>query len=346
MGDGAAAVSGPWLEGRDKIVLVSCDPVLKTPFGRAAARGGTAGAKSLAAVISLPDGEAGKTFRSIERAAGRLLKAGATRRSLVVALGGGAVTDAAGFLAATYMRGVDWVAVPTTLLGMVDAAIGGKTAAVNLPVAKNASGGLPPSARAVLCDTRTLHSLPRAELRSGFGETLKYACLDPALLERASAMAESATVDADFVAACAAMKIAVVSRDARERGERKLLNLGHTFGHAVEAAGKFSRYSHGEAVAVGLCFAFRLAARLGRVGADSVARVEEAVLAARLPARVPGRLARKARKRLGYDKKNDASGVRWVLPVSDGDRWRVEWDVLADEASVAATTAEVSEMER
>lgn len=128
----------------------------------------------------LPDGERGKTLAQLERAASRLLAAGLTRKSLVVSIGGGAVSDAAGFLAATFMRGVSWVAVPTTLLSMVDAALGGKTA-VNLPLAKNAVGAFHPPA-AVLADPRALATLPPRELASGLGEVVKYALLEPALL--------------------------------------------------------------------------------------------------------------------------------------------------------------------
>ena len=138
------------------------------------------GGEPLAMTHLLADGEKGKTLGELERAAVALLQAGCTRRSLVVALGGGAVTDAAGFLAATFMRGIPWVAVPTTLLAMVDAAVGGKTA-VNLPVAKNAVGAFHPP-RAVLADPAALETLPGRELASGKGEVLKYGALDPRLL--------------------------------------------------------------------------------------------------------------------------------------------------------------------
>jgi len=132
-----------------------------------------------------------------------------------------------------------------------------------------------------------------------------------------------------------------VARDPGERGERKLLNLGHTFGHGVEAAGAFSRYTHGEAVAVGLCFAFRLAARLGRIGPLAVAELEEAVRGAGLPARVPPALARRARGLMATDKKRTAGGLRWVLPRAEGAGWKVDWDVPASEDAVRATAEEI-----
>ncbi len=153
--------------------------MLRTPIGTEVA-GWLQGGEPLAVADLLPDGERGKTLAELERAAAALLQAGCTRRSLVVALGGGAVTDAAGFLAAIFMRGVDWLAVPTTLLAMVDAALGGKTG-VNLPVAKNAVGAFHPP-RAVLADPAALASLPPRELASGIGEVVKYGALDPELL--------------------------------------------------------------------------------------------------------------------------------------------------------------------
>jgi len=293
----------------------------------------------LAATVVLPDGERGKTLRELERAAVRLLEAGLTRRSLVVGLGGGAVTDAAGFLAAVFMRGVDWVAVPTTLLAMVDAAIGGKTA-VNLPVAKNAVGAFHPPV-AVLADPRALRTLPPRDLGSGLGEVLKYGFLRPETLPAVAGAARRRRVGATLVAACARHKAEVVERDPTERGERKLLNLGHTFGHGVEAAGGFSRWTHGEAVAVGTAFAFRLARRLGRVDGAAVERAEGALRGAGLPVRVPPAAARRALTLMGHDKKRTAAGLRWVLPAQRGSGWVVEWDVPAAQEAVDATVREI-----
>jgi 3-dehydroquinate synthetase len=339
VGPGAAEALTPLAARYDRVALVSCARVLGNPAAAEAA-GLLRRRCTLALEHLLPDGEKGKTLAEIEKAAVKLLEAGATRRTLLVALGGGAVTDAAGFLAATFMRGVDWVAVPTTLLAMVDAAIGGKTA-VNLRVAKNAVGAFHPPA-AVLADPRTLATLPARELRSGMGEVLKYAALRPDLMWLA-ARAGDAGPDAALIAACARAKAEVVERDPTERGERKLLNLGHTFGHGIEAAGGFSRFTHGEAVAVGLAFAFRLAARLGRIGPLAVAEVETAVAGAGLPLRVPLDLARRARSLMGYDKKRTVAGLQWVLPRAKGASWVVEWDVPADAQAVERTLREISE---
>ena len=322
----------------DKVAVVTARPVLRSPPARRAVARLRREA-DVALVHVLPDGEKGKRLLELERAATRLLRAGCTRKSLVVAVGGGAVSDAAGFLAATFMRGIDWVAVPTTLLAMVDAAIGGKTA-VNLPVAKNAVGAFhPPSA--VLADPAALATLPARELRSGMGEGVKYGALRPDLLGRVAAIGAAAP-GVDLVAACARAKVDVVREDPNEKGARKLLNLGHTFGHGVEAAGRFERFTHGEAVAVGLAFAFRLAARLGRIGPLAVAEVEDAIRAAGLPVSVPAAVARRAAALMAYDKKRTAAGLLWVLPRAEGASWKVEWDVPAPEAAVAATVAEVS----
>ncbi|HUL57745.1 MAG TPA: 3-dehydroquinate synthase family protein [Anaeromyxobacteraceae bacterium] len=339
VGEGAAEALVPLSRAHDRIAVVTCAPVMRSPIASSAVR--LLGRRAdVALVHALPDGEKGKTLAQLEKAASRLLAAGATRQSLVVAVGGGAVSDAAGFLAATFMRGIAWAAVPTTLLAMVDAAIGGKTA-VNLSAAKNAVGAFHPPV-AVFADPRALGTLPARELRSGIGEVLKYAALRPGMMGRVSALA-GRPPDAALVAECARVKIDVVAEDPAERGARKLLNLGHTFGHGVEAAGGFERYTHGEAVAVGLAFAFRLAARLGRIGPLAVAEIETAIAGAGLPLRVPAPVARRAAALMGYDKKRTSAGLRWVLPRASGASWTVEWDVAADALAVDETVREVSE---
>ncbi len=340
VGRGALRGIAPLVEGADKVALVTCRRVLRTPIGMELVA--WLESTPLAVTHVLADGEQGKTLAELERAAVALLTAGCTRRSLVVALGGGAVTDAAGFLAATFMRGIPWIAVPTTLLGMVDAAIGGKTAA-NLPVAKNAVGAFHPP-RAVFADPSALETLPERELRSGMGEVLKYGALEHSLLAPFGAACSRGQIDASIIAACARMKVDVVAEDPTEHGPRKLLNLGHTFGHGVEAAGGFSRYTHGEAVAVGLAFAFRLAHRMGRISEGPVQIIEQALVGAGLPVRVPPKLAAKAVELMAFDKKRAAGGLRWVLPATQGEAeaWRVEWDVEAAEQEVQDTVRDVS----
>ena len=209
----------------------------------------------------MAEGESAKDLETVEDMTRRFSRWGLTRGDVVVAVGGGVVTDTAGFAAAVYHRGVRWVAVPTTLLGQIDAAIGGKTG-VNLPEGKNLVGAFwQPSA--VLCDTEVLETLPPREYRSGLGEMAKYHFLG------GEALADC-NLD-ERVARCVAIKAEVVAADEREGGRRATLNYGHTLGHALETAGHYD-LRHGEAVAIGLVFAAVLAERLGRI---DHARVEE-----------------------------------------------------------------------
>jgi 5-deoxy-5-amino-3-dehydroquinate synthase len=225
----------------------------------------------------------------------------------VVAVGGGIVTDTAGFAAAVYHRGVAVVHVSTTLLGQIDAAIGGKTG-VNLPEGKNLVGAFwQPSA--VLCDTELLATLPPREFRSGQGELAKYHFLGGGELD--------ALPLAQQVAACVAIKAEVVAGDERESGRRAILNYGHTLGHAIEIAGDHG-LRHGEAVAVGLIFAAELAVRLGRIDAQRVAEHRRVVAAYDLPGSLPHGLATSELIELmGRDKKA-LDGITFVLDGPDG----------------------------
>jgi 3-dehydroquinate synthetase len=226
----------------------------------------------------------------------------------VVAFGGGALLDVAGFAAATYLRGIRWVAVPTTLLAQVDAAHGGKTA-LDHAAGKNLIGAFHPPAT-VVCDTDLLRTLPPREICSGLAEVVKHAVIGaPGLLERAGR-----DDPASFVAEAAAVKLAIVARDPREQGERRLLNLGHTLGHAYEQASGYA-LSHGEAVALGLRAACRIAAR--HCGFRDGKAVEAALDRCGLPSR--GALPFEALEALGHDKKRAGGRLRWVLPVALGD---------------------------
>jgi 5-deoxy-5-amino-3-dehydroquinate synthase len=211
--------------------------------------------------IEIGDGEAHKTLTTIEELARRFAGIGLTRRDVVVAVGGGVVTDVAGFAAATWHRGVPVVHVATTLLGMVDAAIGGKTG-VNLPEGKNLVGAFWQPC-GVVCDLDALATLPARERRSGDGEMAKYHFLTGDDLDAMDLT--------DRIARCVEIKAAVVAADEREGGRRALLNYGHTLAHALEIASGHD-LTHGEAVGIGLVFAAELAHRLGRIDAG---RVEE-----------------------------------------------------------------------
>lgn len=210
-------------------------------------------------VVTVPDGEVAKSFVTLERVISEFVEFGLSRADLVIGFGGGVVTDLAGFAASIYHRGVTLVNVPTTLLGMVDAAIGGKTA-INIREGKNLVGSFH-QPRAVICDTSLLETLPPAEILCGRGEMAKYAFLGADNLLQLSLDAQ--------VEVCAAIKAQFVSSDETEGGRRALLNYGHTLAHALEAQGDLvggeQRIKHGQAVAIGLIFAARLALSLGRI---------------------------------------------------------------------------------
>jgi 3-dehydroquinate synthase len=276
-----------------------------------------------APLIELEDGEAGKTWSTVEGLIGRWLEQGLHRGEVAVAVGGGVLTDTVGFAAAVYLRGVDWVAVPTTLLAMVDAAVGGKTG-VNLPQGKNLVGAFWPP-RLVLIDVATLATLPERELRAGAAEVVKTAWIGDRDLLAAlpkGGITSSQVLPAEswqeIVMRCLAVKAGIVSADEREGGRRAALNLGHTLGHALEAATSYRRFLHGEAVAWGLLAAARLGHRRHLLSGDGRAALETAVRSlGPLPAIVdiePDTVA----AHIGRDKKRDDGGVRWVLPTDDG----------------------------
>jgi len=243
-------------------------------------------------VVEIPHGERTKSLGTLEGLCRRFAEVGLTRNDVVVGVGGGVVTDVAGFAASCWHRGTGVIHVATTLLAQIDAAIGGKTG-VNLPEGKNLVGSFW-QPRGVICDTDVLASLPAAEWRSGRGELAKYAFLGVEDLDALDLPEQ--------VARCAECKARVVAADEREGGQRMVLNYGHTLAHALEAAGLAgesgdladggaapdqSMLRHGEAVAVGLVFAARLSRALGRIGDDRVTRHERLVDSYELPSRLP-----------------------------------------------------------
>ena len=271
-------------------------------------------------VLEVEEGEGAKTPATAASLWSRMLAGGGRRDSRVVAFGGGSVGDLAGFVAGAFLRGVPVVQLPTTLLAQVDAAIGGKTA-VDLPEAKN-SVGLFHHPELVVCDTELLATLPREELRSGLYEVIKIALLrSPDLLERVEDDAEALLAGdverlAPVVAGAAAAKIEVVAGDPDDRGRRRILNFGHTLGHAIEAALGYDGLRHGEAVGYGMLFALRLARRRGL---DPAVELRLGALVERLglpplPALDPERLM----AFVARDKKAGEEGVVWVLPTAVG----------------------------
>ena len=275
------------------------------------------------AVHMLPSGEEHKTLETATMIFESLVEHHCHRDATVVALGGGVVGDLAGFAAACWQRGVDFVQVPTTLLSQVDAAIGGKTG-VNMPAGKNLVGAFH-QPRAVLIDTATLGTLGLKEFRAGIGEVVKYGLgLDAGLFEWLETNLD-ALLDKDpetlerSVYWCCALKAAIVAEDERESGRRALLNLGHTFAHAIEAGTFMNAWLHGEAVAAGLVMATRLSERLGLVDAGIVQRVEALIEAASLPTRPPPIGAEKLKVLMQIDKKIAGGKLRLVLPEGLGN---------------------------
>lgn len=270
--------------------------------------------------IELPDGEAAKSLSVVEAVCQQLAAAGVTRADAIVAVGGGVVTDVAGFVAAVYHRGIRFVSVSTTLLGQVDAAIGGKTG-VNLPEGKNLVGAFwQPSA--VICDTETLETLPHREFQCGVGEIAKYHFLGGGRLDELP-------ID-ERVAACVQIKADVVMADEREGGMRAILNYGHTLAHAIETAGAYG-LKHGEAVAVGIRYAAEVAHRLGRIDRSRVAEHERVLAAYELPTTVPDALADEELLALFSRDKKAIDGVTFVLdgPVGVETVVGVDPDILA-----------------
>ena len=314
----AGARIAPIARGRtiiisDETVAAIHGPALKASLEAAGVR---------TEIVAVPAGEASKSFAELERLIDRLLAAGLDRKDVVVALGGGVVGDLAGLAAALYMRGIDFVQVPTTLLAQVDSSVGGKTA-IDTPRGKNLVGAFH-QPRLVLADIDVLATLPDVQMRSGWGEVLKHGLIcdpdyfdwlagdgaagvkgDPAALERA-------------VVRSVEIKSAIVGEDEKEAGRRALLNLGHTFGHAIEAELGFeaAALAHGEAVALGCCMAFRFSVAQGFCGAAEAKRVEAVIAAAGLPTRLDQAGTFEAERLIALmagDKKAEAGGITLVL---------------------------------
>ena len=268
-------------------------------------------------VVELPDGEQHKGWTTVSHVVDALVVARVDRRGLVVALGGGVIGDIAGFAASIYMRGIRYVQVPTTLLAQVDSSVGGKTG-INHPAGKNLIGAFhQPSA--VVSDTDALKTLPPRELSAGLAEVLKHGLIaNPQYFEQmfesiGSLRVHDATALTEAIAGSCEIKASIVARDEREAGERAVLNLGHTFGHAIEAMTGYSRWLHGEAVGCGLVLAAELSCLLGSLPTSDVKLIEAAVVRAGLPKRVDGLSALEAIEVMRGDKKTDAGQLRFIV---------------------------------
>jgi 3-dehydroquinate synthase len=297
----------------------------------------------------IPDGERYKTLRTVARIWDFCVARRIERRDLLVALGGGVVGDITGFAAATYLRGLAFVQLPTTLLAMIDSAVGGKTG-INHRAGKNLIGAFHQPAL-VVADLETLTTLPRREWNAGWHEAIKYGVIrDADLFARLEArlpLALNQPLPWDWLAAvvadCCRIKAAIVARDERETGERKVLNFGHTVGHALEAVTCYRRFRHGEAVGIGMVAASQIAVRLGKLAPDEAQRLEQLV---RRVGRMPGTdglTVADLLEALRHDKKVSEGQLRFILPSRIGSaeeyRGSVE-DVLP--AALADTLARFS----
>ncbi|WP_332677927.1 3-dehydroquinate synthase [Brevundimonas sp.] len=295
-----------------------------------------------ARLLTIPPGENSKSFAELERVIDRLLAFGLDRRDLIIALGGGVVGDLAGVAAALYMRGIDLVQVPTTLLAQVDSSVGGKTA-IDTPRGKNLVGAFH-QPRLVVADIDLLATLPERQLRSGWAEVLKHGLIcdrdffDWLAGEGASGAKGDPVALTRAVVRSIEIKSAIVGEDEKEAGRRALLNLGHTFGHAIEAELGFDEdaLTHGEAVALGCALAFRFSAARGLCPLADADRVETVITAAGLPTRLEHAGAFSADRllaRMAGDKKAEGGGLTLILARAIGDAFV---DKAADRAAVAA----------
>ncbi|HEX3554821.1 MAG TPA: 3-dehydroquinate synthase [Thermoanaerobaculia bacterium] len=323
VGEDALEIARPelaaWLAGRTAFVVTTARVWALHgdrlgPLSRSAARW---------VILEVEDGEEAKSVESAERLWNEMLAAGGKRDSRLLAFGGGSVGDLGGFAAGCFLRGIEFVQVPTTLLAQVDAALGGKTG-VDLPGGKN-TVGLFHHPRWVVSDTAVLATLPREELRSGMVEVVKMAALlDPDLFvlleERMETLlaGDPATLG-PVVTAAAAAKIGVVERDPTEQGDRRLLNFGHTLGHAVESACGYAGLRHGEAVGYGILFALRLALSRG-LDRRTAERIHSLILRLGLPP-LPELDPEALLAAMARDKKALESGLVWVLPRALGEGW-------------------------
>ncbi len=282
----------------------------------------------------MPDGEEHKTLHSISSLYDQFLAAGLQRQDTILALGGGVTGDAAGFAAATYLRGLGFVQVPTTLLAMVDSSIGGKTG-VDLPQGKNLVGAFKQPSL-VLIDPKVLRTLPLEELRSGMAEVIKHGVIaDPDLLD----LVERRTGDWDFsrdnsgagtiIAKAIRVKKTIVEADPFEMDNRALLNFGHTLGHALEKLSGY-RIRHGEGVSIGMIAAAKISAKMNFCTPGLAARLEKILHSWELPVRIPNYPVEDIVQAMSHDKKKQGDSIRWVLPHAVGDM-RIHNDIPLDQ---------------
>jgi 3-dehydroquinate synthase len=339
VGGGLLAKAGEWLKPLTRGVtpVVTDDRVAKLHLEPLLASMRAVGVDAKPIIVAA--GEATKSFAGLERLSSALLNMGVERGGLIVALGGGVIGDLTGFTAGILKRGIDFAQIPTTLLAQVDSSVGGKTA-INTPEGKNLVG-LFHQPRIVIADIAVLSTLPKRELLAGYAEVAKYGALGDVEFfgwleaNASTALKGDQAALTKIVAHSCKMKANIVARDERETGDRALLNLGHTFGHALEAATGFSdRLLHGEGVAVGTALAFRLSAQLGLAPAADAERIEKHLRAVGLPAAIadiagPRPTAGVLMRHMMHDKKVKDGKLTFILAKGIGQAF-VTTDVPMD----------------
>lgn len=316
----------PFVDKR-RCVIVS-NPTVFPLYGEQVAAAVTAAGGTPLTVL-MPDGEAYKNLTELEKILNQLAEHSLTRKSVVIALGGGVIGDVAGFAASAYMRGIPFIQIPTTLLAQVDSSVGGKTG-VNLSAGKNLAGAFY-QPRLVYINSNTLLTLDPRECRAGYAEVIKYGILaDQALFTQlenytvslfTDLTAESACIPpllGDIIKRCCEIKADVVAQDEREGGLRAILNYGHTFGHAVENLTGYSTFVHGEAVAIGMHAAAVFAAKLGLCDDSLITRQKKLLQDAGLPVQFPALDPDAVIASFYHDKKSSAGSLRFVLPTTIG----------------------------
>jgi 3-dehydroquinate synthase len=304
----------PYLE-QERVVIITNPVVGDFYLSRLSA--GLTGSGVVVAPVIVPDGEDQKSWETLNTIFDRLLANRSERKTTLIALGGGVIGDLTGFAAAVYLRGVPFIQIPTTLLAQVDSSVGGKTG-INHPLGKNMIGAFY-QPRLVLADTDTLATLPDRELSAGLAEVIKYGLIrDPVFFAWVESnieqlLARRPEALAHAVRRSCELKAEIVGADERESGVRALLNLGHTFGHAIEAGLGFGTCLHGEAVAVGCVLASRLSQRIGWLREDEVERIVALFRKAKLPTDAPDLGVRRYLDLMGLDKKVEHGQLRLIL---------------------------------
>jgi len=297
-------------------VVVITHPSINRLYGEKLSAGFSS-AKVPIHCIEVPEGERSKSLQQAEKIYDRLLEWKCDRQTVLVALGGGVIGDLTGFVAATYVRGVPFIQIPTTVLAQVDSSVGGKTA-VNHPRGKNMIGAFY-QPKLVVADLETLESLPEKEFKAGLAEIIKYGVIEDAALfhylenETQKILAHDDTALAHIVATSCAIKAKVVEKDERESHYRMVLNFGHTVGHAIESLTGYSSFIHGEAVAIGMVIAAKLSQAMGYCSVDVPRRIANLIEAFGLPTRLPNLQAEDIIQSIYLDKKTAHKKIRFIL---------------------------------